>query len=514
MPDNDAAVLLSGQSKRRRVDIGVKRTRETLLLYDGMNQSQPSSDRDGDCSLVGEAEKSNVLRKLLKRANSYEDSMMSFPGATIISQLLKNNMVTNGGTDSGFQGSGTLSSGGSETHGEDALSLSAYDLERRTDEHLRAKRARVENIIRGMSHSPLNKRKQRLPQQQHSFSQLVCSRQELRQEERRQLKLQLEDMQKQLRQLQEKPTASAPTAWRSAAVVDDVVKGFSSPKRAAMAGALRHGERTATAAPPPQPPAPCRSSRSDSSPSCPAPPYGPLTSLTPDPGFAGALGLALGGGGDLSPRPPGYHASNQRLLHCFGDLMTEALSLVGALAMGSYPGSAKEHRGVRSSPDAMDPLARETGHGGPEGLTLALIKSECGDLQDLNDISPYSGSTIQEGLSPNHLKKAKLMFFYTRYPSSNMLKMFFSDVKTVVFNRCITSQLIKWFSNFREFYYIQMEKFARQAINEGAASADELSISRDGSGIHTYNFETTGHNESAVQSRSHLRILLRSLCVW
>ncbi len=36
---------------------------------------------------------------------------------------------------------------------------------------------------------------------------------------------------------------------------------------------------------------------------------------------------------------------------------------------------------------------------------------------------------IQEGLSPNHLKKAKLMFFYSRYPSSNMLKMFFSDVK-------------------------------------------------------------------------------------
>lgn len=39
---------------------------------------------------------------------------------------------------------------------------------------------------------------------------------------------------------------------------------------------------------------------------------------------------------------------------------------------------------------------------------------------------------IQEGLSPNHLKKAKLMFFYTRYPSSNMLKIFFSDVKVSV----------------------------------------------------------------------------------
>ena len=40
-----------------------------------------------------------------------------------------------------------------------------------------------------------------------------------------------------------------------------------------------------------------------------------------------------------------------------------------------------------------------------------------------------SFTQIQEGLSPNHLKKAKLMFFYTRYPSSNMLKMYFSDVK-------------------------------------------------------------------------------------
>ncbi|KAL6053616.1 hypothetical protein STEG23_018849, partial [Scotinomys teguina] len=60
--------------------------------------------------------------------------------------------------------------------------------------------------------------------------------------------------------------------------------------------------------------------------------------------------------------------------------------------------------------------------------------------------------------------------------SSNMLKTYFSDVK---FNRCITSQLIKWFSNFREFYYIQMEKYARQAINDGVTSTEELSITRD-----------------------------------
>lgn len=49
---------------------------------------------------------------------------------------------------------------------------------------------------------------------------------------------------------------------------------------------------------------------------------------------------------------------------------------------------------------------------------------------------------MQEGLSPNHLKKAKLMFFYTRYPSSNMLKTYFSDVK--VGTLCI----IDFFFNF------------------------------------------------------------------
>ncbi|TNN76309.1 Prospero homeobox protein 1 [Liparis tanakae] len=36
---------------------------------------------------------------------------------------------------------------------------------------------------------------------------------------------------------------------------------------------------------------------------------------------------------------------------------------------------------------------------------------------------------MHEGLTPSHLKKAKLMFFYTRYPSSNVLKTFFPDVK-------------------------------------------------------------------------------------
>ncbi|XP_071774272.2 prospero homeobox protein 1a isoform X2 [Centroberyx gerrardi] len=777
MPDHDSTALLTRQTKRRRVDIGVKRTvgsaifaraRETLL--NGMNQSH-GPDQDGDCSLVGhghggtngDGEKSNVLRKLLKRANSYEDSMMPFPGATIISQLLKNNMGKNGGSDSGFQGSGALSSGGSEIQAEDAcsnsssrdrdspsdclspgpplpppppssfgrppppaslpshaapqpLSLSSFDLERLSDEHLRAKRARVENIIRGMSHSPLvrpsgndhnpengrenvgvgevyreNKRKQRLPQQQHSFTQLVCSRQEQRQEERRQLKLQLEDMQKQLRQLQEKfyqiydsETEEeeeneedgnlsedsirsdgleerhrargrrshddlseldpglfldrARALLREQALMDgemeEEVEGREEEERNAErvmkrrgGGAAGGGGRqlaetlkqelncavsqvvdTVVKGFSSTPAAP--SSSSNSSSSCP-PPFGPLPSLTPDSRFGGGA-LALSLNGDGSPTP-NYHSSNQRL-HCFGDVIvpspldsfgglsgrlsgvpmhndqTEALPLVvrktggGAGGAGGgenvnpslpppppphhpslhpsplsaslgfsppsfrhpfplplmgypfqsplgshgggagYPPGPKDHH--RTSPDSMD-MTRETvslrtkmaalggGHlshhhhhhrqsspsqhgGGPEGLSLSLIKSECGDLQDMADISPYSGSTIQEGLSPNHLKKAKLMFFYTRYPSSNMLKMYFSDVK---FNRCITSQLIKWFSNFREFYYIQMEKFARQAINEGVTAADEMSVGRDSELFRALNMHYNKANDFEVPER-------------
>lgn len=36
---------------------------------------------------------------------------------------------------------------------------------------------------------------------------------------------------------------------------------------------------------------------------------------------------------------------------------------------------------------------------------------------------------MQEALTPGHLKKAKLMFFFTRYPSSTLLKTYFLDVQ-------------------------------------------------------------------------------------
>uniref|UniRef100_A0A8C4UZD8 Prospero homeobox 2 n=1 Tax=Falco tinnunculus TaxID=100819 RepID=A0A8C4UZD8_FALTI len=105
---------------------------------------------------------------------------------------------------------------------------------------------------------------------------------------------------------------------------------------------------------------------------------------------------------------------------------------------------------------------------------------------------------MQEALTPGHLKKAKLMFFFTRYPSSTLLKTYFLDVQ---FSRCITSQLIKWFSNFREFYYIQVEKFARQALMEGVMDAGTLRVSRDSELFRALNMHYNKGNDFEVPGR-------------
>ncbi|XP_028809229.1 prospero homeobox protein 1-like isoform X2 [Denticeps clupeoides] len=745
MPDHDHEFLLNRQTKRRRVDIGVKRTVGTSAassavsgpassfeisasrvaknagIFGAMN-SHHGSDQDMlDCAgpQFGEGgeSKSNVLRKLLKRANSYEDAMVPFPGATIISQLLKNNMAKSGpgaGGESTFPSS-AVSSTGSEAPQEDVCSNSSqdspqeclspfgraaachFDVERLNvnDEHLRAKRARVENIIRGMSHSPSvvvppgsggarpaerererdrdrererereeeghgdgppppsspresfreNKRKQKLPQQQQqSFQQLVSARKEQKQEERRQLKLQLEDMQKQLRQLQEKffqiydstdsegndlendgGNLSEDSGRSDAGIADGDLDGQDSAADRSdnemsdmdpehfldRARAMLREQSLLTEGGKPKREGPMRGKNQG---------QGPISMRAEGKQLAETLKQELNSAMSQvvdtivkvfakPPRPlpqvfpplptpqdcftmsgdnPSVHPASSRL-HSFSDVIipssmepfggvpvpsandqTEALPLVvrksssdhhQSSAVGAHgghhhpslhPSSLSGNMGFtpssfrppfhfpligypfqgplgapaagypgkdRASPDSMD-LSRETtslrtkmasnhhlGHRScspthpgstAEGLSLSLIKSECGDLQDMSDMSPYPGSTIQEGLSPNHLKKAKLMFFYTRYPSSNMLKMFFSDVK---FNRCITSQLIKWFSNFREFYYIQMEKFARQAINDGVTTPEEISVSRDCELYRALNMHYNKANDFEVPER-------------
>ncbi|XP_048455994.1 prospero homeobox protein 1-like [Rhincodon typus] len=88
------------------------------------------------------------------------------------------------------------------------------------------------------------------------------------------------------------------------------------------------------------------------------------------------------------------------------------------------------------------------GQSAAENLCLSRIKSECGELHSMEDVTSFKSVNV-------------------------------SFLSVVLFNRCITSQLIKWFSNFREFYYIQMEKFARQAVNDGITNANDLKVNRD-----------------------------------
>lgn len=72
-------------------------------------------------------------------------------------------------------------------------------------------------------------------------------------------------------------------------------------------------------------------------------------------------------------------------------------------------------------------------------MTATILKG----LSFIYRLIDYSFSST---LTPVHLRKAKLMFFFTRYPSSSLLKSFFPDIR---FNKNNTAQLVKWFSNFR-----------------------------------------------------------------
>ncbi|KAE9556083.1 hypothetical protein FO519_000717 [Halicephalobus sp. NKZ332] len=103
---------------------------------------------------------------------------------------------------------------------------------------------------------------------------------------------------------------------------------------------------------------------------------------------------------------------------------------------------------------------------------------ESADNSDsFSDCGPYDGNYTQSStLTPIHLRKAKLMFFYTRYPSSSLLKSYFPDIR---FNKNNTAQLVKWFSNFREFFYMQMEKYAKQALAEGTEHRSQIIVAED-----------------------------------
>nr|VZH98204.1 unnamed protein product [Spirometra erinaceieuropaei] len=90
-------------------------------------------------------------------------------------------------------------------------------------------------------------------------------------------------------------------------------------------------------------------------------------------------------------------------------------------------------------------------------------------------VTPADEVCLNKGglLNGIHLRKAKLMFLYARYPTSSYLKSFFPEVS---FTRYNTAQLVKWFSNFREFFYIHIERYVRGLIASGLKSVDSVHI--------------------------------------
>ncbi|NXC57542.1 PROX2 protein, partial [Aleadryas rufinucha] len=166
----------------------------------------------------------------------------------------------------------------------------------------------------------------------------------------------------------------------------------------------------------------------------------------------------------------------------------------GTIKLRSSIVRQQQHHPLPLSPANMESLALLPA--GRDGCRLVLR-----DMPSLGFATCRLSLTprqMQEVLTPGHLKKAKLMFFFTRYPSSTLLKTYFLDVQ---FSRCITSQLIKWFSNFREFYYIQVEKFARQALLEGVVDACTLQVSRDSELFRALNMHYNKGNDFEVPGR-------------
>ncbi|XP_064484099.1 homeobox protein prospero-like [Ornithodoros turicata] len=151
---------------------------------------------------------------------------------------------------------------------------------------------------------------------------------------------------------------------------------------------------------------------------------------------------------------------------------------------GGGAGGGGSARGTPPGPLARDSSSQSTGSDSPGGGYKG---------------SSMSGSLGPGGytstLTPMHLRKAKLMFFYVRYPSSAILKMYFPDIN---FNKNNTAQLVKWFSNFREFYYIQMEKYARQSVSEGVKNVEDLKVSADSELLRVLNLHYNRNNHIEV----------------
>ncbi|VDL83622.1 unnamed protein product [Nippostrongylus brasiliensis] len=117
------------------------------------------------------------------------------------------------------------------------------------------------------------------------------------------------------------------------------------------------------------------------------------------------------------------------------------------------------------------------------GATFGEREGSPTNSDETSECGGYDGGQSST-LTPVHLRKAKLMFFYTRYPNSTLLKSYFPDVR---FNKNNTAQLVKWFSNFS--YSLTMTRMQMQPDSYlSATPINHLAVDYEGllGGFHVY----------------------------
>uniref|UniRef100_A0A673K8L1 Prospero homeobox protein 1-like n=1 Tax=Sinocyclocheilus rhinocerous TaxID=307959 RepID=A0A673K8L1_9TELE len=468
------------------------------------------------------------------RRSAFDEPLASYHSGSIISHLLRktiHNKLTSLDNSLLYLPSANASGFDPESNSADDFAreeqscLSFKDEDLSVSEHLQAKRARVENIIRGMAASPNadgeaeseceavrcrrdllkeNKRKQRLPQHQEPKTS--------KDEECHKLKEQLQSMQRLLHQLQEKISHVHDQNYSESEEREDARSELSmEPGGFGSDRAMKNLKETLK----------CELTRTvsesvdtvfkklstsllnQSSP-CHSPDCSETEKRIPED----------------SPSDLSDSEENVNSRHCFEshgpEHQTEALSLVvrkpslSQAVKRPFPlhqtpfqmgYSAPLHDSQilehllkygphstfcleRSSPDSVErpweSLAmrsklssghlgqHQTGLVSVDALCLPHIKMECGDLQSMAERSSFMSLNISFERS---------------------------------FNRCITSQLIKWFSNFREFFYIQMEKFARQAIIDGVNDVKDVSVTRESELFRALNMHYNKANDFQVPDR-------------
>ncbi|XP_054422977.1 prospero homeobox protein 2 isoform X2 [Pteronotus mesoamericanus] len=208
----------------------------------------------------------------------------------------------------------------------------------------------------------------------------------------------------------------------------------------------------------------------------------PMQQTPLKPGPAGSLGGRMGG-----PRVrEQLHLLKQQLRQLQEHILQAAEP--GAAAQGpggaekrQGPPSVKQRNGYGCGPWARDADHHQGSRGNPPGEEKHRAAEV--ERQPEESLFPWPGTQALMEMLRKELTGA-----VSQAVDSVLQK----------FNRCITSQMIKWFSNFREFYYIQMEKFARQAISDGVTNPKVLVVLRDSELFRALNMHYNKGNDFEV----------------